>query len=480
MKLGEYVQYDGLGLAALVNAGDVSARELGQVALQAIEVTNPQIKAIVEVYEDSVAGLQDAELPDGPFKGVPFLVKDLVLHEAGRRCEYGSDLGEGLVAEHDTDLARRFKAAGLVTVGRTKTPEMGFNISTENRVHGPVHNPWNLTRSSGGSSGGSAAAVAAGITPLAHANDGGGSIRIPAACCGLFGMKPTRGRVPIGPDSADGLNGLGIEHVVSRTVRDSAAALDAIQGGVPGDPYFISGPERPYLEELTRTPQKLKIAVAELPWNDIPVSRECDLALKNTTQLCESLGHEVTLARPDLGVSWDRFMEANAQVWCSNMAFWIMGLAAATGRVPGPDTLQAATIGCFEYGRGISATDLHGAFGVFNTMNRSFAPFFEQYDILLTPTMAAAPQSLGTFDANKPHTGLEWTGKIFAAAPFTPIFNVTGQPAMTVPLATSAEGLPIGMQFAAKFGDEGTLFRLAAQLEDAQPWISRRPPVFAG
>jgi amidase len=480
MKLDEYVKYDGLGLAELVKTGEVTALVLAATALEAIAATNPQVQAVIETYDDVLDSLDGQPAGDGPFAGVPFLVKDLVLHQKGRKCELGSRMGAGLVMPHSTDLANRYAAAGLVTIGRTKAPEMGFNLTTENKFHGPVHNPWNLERSPGGSSGGSAAAVASGMVPLAHANDGGGSIRLPASACGLFGMKPTRGRIPIGPDSADGLNGLGIEHVLTRSVRDSAAAMDATQGPGSGDPYIISAPMRPYLEEVGASMDKLKIAFSGLPNSDREPSAECRKALSRTVSLCTDLGHDMIEARPDLGVSWERFMLANARIWCSNMAFWITSLSAATGRKPGLDMLEATTLACYEYGLTLSAVELHEAFDILNTVSRSVAPFFEKYDLLLTPTLPDPPQPLGTFNADAPgYDGLGWSSKTLGSCPYTPLFNVTGQPAMSVPLEHSSEGLPIGMQFAAKFGDEATLFRLAGQLEEARPWISRRPPVFA-
>jgi amidase len=481
MKLSEYVKYDGLGLAALIKSGEVTPRELAMTALEAIAVTNPQVQAVIETYEDVLPDLDKKPLGSGLFAGVPFLVKDILLHQKGRKCENGSRMGAGMVAPHSSDLANRFEAAGLVTLGRTKTPEMGFNLTTENKFHGPVHNPWNLERSPGGSSGGSAAAVAAGMVPLAHANDGGGSIRIPASACGLVGLKPTRGRTPIGPDYGEPLNGMGIEHVVSRSVRDCAAALDVTQGPGVGDPYSIPAPARPYLEEVGAPAGKLRIAVAALPLHNGPVSPDCQRALRNTVSLCTDLGHEVIEDRPSLGMMWEDFILANARVWCSSLAYWIQGLSQLSGHKPSLDVLETSTLACYEYGMAVSAPQLHDALSVFNTVNRSVAPFFQKYDLLLTPTLPEPPQPLGTFDADAPgYDGLSWSARTLGSCPYTPLFNVTGQPAISVPLEISSEGLPLGMHFAAKFGDEATLFRLAAQLEQARPWFSRKPPVFAG
>jgi amidase len=268
--------------------------------------------------------------------------------------------------------------------------------------------------------------------------------------------------------------------VVSRSVRDSAAAMDACQGPGLGDPYVIAPPIRPFLYEVTAGTPRLKIAVQGVPHSDGPVSKDCLRGLADTASLCADLGHEVIEAQPDLGVSWEAFMLANARVWCSNMAFWITGLAQVTGRKPGLDMLEATTLACYEYGLGVSAVQLHEAFDTLNRVSRSVAPFFEEYDLLLTPTLPDPPQPLGTFDADASgFDGLGWSAKTLSSCPYTPLFNTTGQPAMSVPLEHSSEGLPIGMQFVAKFGNEATLFRLAGQLEEARPWINRKPPVFA-
>lgn len=481
MKISDYVKYDGLGLAGLMARGDVSPAEVAQAALDAIASVNPDVGAVIDTYPDRARPTSLDDFPDGPFRGVPFLVKDLVLHEAGRLCESGSRLGAGLVVPYDTDLMVRYRAAGLNTLGRTKSPEMGFNISTENILHGPVHNPWNSERSAGGSSGGAAAAVASGMVPLAHANDGGGSIRIPAAACGLVGLRPTRGRTPLGPDAGQALNGFGIEHVVSRSVRDSAAALDATEGPGIGDPYEIVRPSRPYLEAMQTPPRGLRIALMTQAWGGARTTPDIVAALQSTARLLEDLGHHVEEAAPDLGMSWDSFIETNAIIWCANIASWIGGLASAVNRPINLDTLERATLACYDYGRRLTAGEYLAADANCNAVSRRVAPFFRRYDILLSPVLPQAPQPLGVHDANGPcASGLEWTQRIFTASPFTPIFNMTGQPAMSLPLHQGNDGLPIGLQFAARYGDDETLFRLAAQLESACPWAGRQPPVFAG
>ncbi|QRN97591.1 amidase [Archangium violaceum] len=475
MKLNEYTQYDGLGLAELVRSKEVTPEELVQTALAAIERVNPRINAVVAPMRDEARATLTRGLPQGPFTGVPFLLKDAVLHAANVPCEMGSRLAAGLVMPQDSELMARFRQAGIVPVGRTNTPEMAFNVTTEPLFHGPSRNPWNPEYSTGGSSGGSAAAVQAGIVPLAHANDGGGSIRIPASLCGVFGLKPTRGRTPIGPDAADGLNGLGIEHVVSRSVRDSAAMLDATLGPDVGEPYQIQAPERPYLKELEREPGRLRIALSRVPPSGVPVSPECVAAVEDAARLCQELGHEVVEASPQFDASG--FNHANTVIWSSNLAVWVGGMAAATGRSP-EETLEATTWATVQYGRGLTATELQLAFATVNQVTRAVGRFFTGYDLLLTPTVAVPPYKLGVVDANVRMTAEEWIDRIFTFCPFTALFNFTGQPAMSVPLYWS-DGLPIGVQFAGRWGDEATLFRLAAQLERARPWASRRPPVHA-
>jgi amidase len=471
MNYREYAAFDGLGLAALVARGEVSAAELAACARAAIEALNPKINAVIEVFDPPEAG---ADSDTAPFRGVPFLLKDLVIHAAGHLNEMGSRLAAGIRMPHDTDLMRAFRAAGLVTMGRCSTPELGFCTTTEPLANGPTRNPWDLARMPGGSSGATAAAVAAGIVPLAHANDGGGSIRIPASCCGLVGLKPTRGRTPMGPDTGDALNGLGVEFAVTRTVRDAAALLDRVQGGRPGDPYFITPPVRPYRAELDQSPGRLRIAWTAGPWSGVPVDAEVQAALAETVDRCAGLGHVMVEARPE--IDHERYFGATVTLWTANLANWVGELAHATGRKPGPDALEATTLACYEHGRRLTAVDLHQAIGVMNEVSRKVAPFFVGHDLLLTPTNALIPQPLGTYNANDPKldaTG--WARHIFSFAPFTALFNMTGQPAISLPLARTPRGLPIGMQFVGRWGDEGTLFRLARQLEEAAPWPQLAP-----
>jgi amidase len=482
MKLSEYLDQDAVGLAELVTSGEIAPDEPARCALQAIELFDPHVQALVELYPDRVNAEYLETLPGGPLRGVPMLFKDLICHEAGQKLEAGSRLAEGLTVPTSTDLADRFQAAGLLNLGRTKSPEMGFNTTTESVAHGPVHNPWKMGVSAGGSSGGAAAAVASGMVPVAHANDGGGSIRIPAAACGIIGLKPTRGRVPIGPDAAEGLNGLGIELAVTRTVRDMAAVLDAVEGPGVGDPYEIARPNEPYADLIRRDPGRLRIAV----WRDLATetraTEEVLEELDKTVQTCRALGHEIIeIGRLDLGVSWDSFVEANAKVWCANMAHWVMDLAKLMDRPINEDTLEHTTLACVEYGRQQGAVSFLEAFDVFNLVSRRIGRTFEECDIILSPTLPRPPVPHGVFNANEAGlSGLEWTAKIFDGTIYTALFNVTGLPAISLPLGWSDSlALPIGMQFGAGFGREDRLLALAAQLERAGAWTIRIPPRLA-
>ncbi len=474
MKLSEYRNYDALGLASLVRKQEVQAIELAELAFKAIGELNPELNGVLEIFEYPLDNLDSGCVNDAPFAGVPFLIKDLILHQQGRKNEMGSRLCKDMIAPHDTDLATKFKEAGLVTLGRTATPEMGFCTTTESLLNGPTRNPWNTDMMPGGSSGGSAAMVASGVVPVAHANDGGGSIRIPAACCGLVGLKPSRGRTPIGPDAGEGLNGLGIEHVVTRSLRDCAAILEATEGPMSGDPYAIIRPEKSYLSELDQKCAPLKIGFTSKAWSGVHVDAEIAEKTKRAALLCADLGHHVEEASPLF--DYDNFQEATITFWCANIAAWVSQIAEMTGQNPTGDILEATTLACYEYGLGLKATDMVNAFAIMNMTSRQTAGFFEKYDILITPTTALLPQKIGTYNANDPTLGAHgWTDHIFSFAPFTALFNMTGQPAISLPLSMSATGLPIGTQFIGGAGREDVLFRLSSQLEQAAPWVARHP-----
>lgn len=476
MQLSEYVKYDGLGLAALVTAGDVTAAELEALARQAIERVDGHLNAVVETWAAT-----DEAVEAGPFSGVPFLIKDVAISMKGKRVELGSRIAAGHVAQEDSNLMRHFRRAGLVTIGRTTSPEMAFSTTTESVHNGPTHNPWNLDRSAGGSSGGSAAAVAAGIVPLAHATDAAGSIRIPAAMTGLFGLKPTRGRVSNGPGMDEVFNGFGVQLGVSRTVRDSAALLDAINVADPGDPYFTPPLPGGFLNALQRAPAGLRIGVMMPAWNGQGPSSETAAVLQDAAALCRALGHHVDEVVVPLGVSWEAFVHANAQIWCANLVGWVDGFAGAYGRPVDLSTLEASTLACYEYGRRAQAPAFVAALEVRNRVSRALGAVFVGHDVVMTPTVPEAAQVIGAYAEGTAHMdGLDWTGHVFRHAPYTPAFNVAGLPAMSVPLGQSGAGLPIGVQFAAGWEQDGLLLRLAAQLEEAAPWANRVPAVWAG
>ncbi|QDG69762.1 amidase [Janthinobacterium tructae] len=477
MQLHEYTSFDGLGLAQLLRTGAVSAAELHDAALRACAAVNPQINAVVELWPADFSTLDHT----APFAGVPFLIKDVAVTMAGQRSEAGSRLGAGHVATLDSHLMTQFRAAGLLTFGRTSTPEMAFATTTEPVLYGATRNPWNVSVSAGGSSGGAAAAVAAGIVPLAHATDAAGSIRVPAASTGLFGLKPSRGRVSNGPAMDEIFSGLGVQLGVSRTVRDSAALLDCVQGVMAGEPYVTHAPNFTWLSQVDVAPGKLRIGVQRMAPNGARPVPAVDIALQDTVRLLESLGHHVEEAAPALGVSWQAFVHANAGIWCANLVPWIAALAQESGRAASLDTLEAATLACYQYGQTVSAVDFVAALDVRNTVTRHAGALFEQYDCLLTPTMPDVPWQLGRYGKDETQLdGPGWTARLFEHSPYTPLANVAGLPAMSVPLAMSNEGLPIGMQFMAGYAQDGTLLRLAGQLERAAPWLPRRPPVWAG
>jgi amidase len=476
ISFNDYTSYDGLGLAELVTRKELKPEELVATALAAVEKVNPELNAVVQTLSPQAEAEIRGGLPQGRLTGVPFLIKELVLHAKNVRCDMGSKLAQGFVAPTDTELMARFRHAGLVLVGTTQTPELGYSPTTETVLYGPVRNPWDPTRSPGGSSGGSSAAVAAGIVPIAHANDGGGSIRIPASCNGLVGLKPSRDRVPTGPDYGDPLCGLACEFAVTRSVRDAAALLDAVAGADVGAPGHPVPPARPYLEQVSTPPGRLRIAWTTTPASGTKVDPECEKAVHDTVRLLTELGHTLVEDRPRY--DWDDFLHSVHVIWTAYTTAAVDGLAEALGRKPGPDNLEAVTLACYEDGNRHTAADLFKAIGHGNLLSRQVGAFFQSVDAFVTPTLARAPAPLGEFDQNrKGMTAMEWTRQIFTFAPFTPIFNSTGQPAISLPLHWSASGLPIGVQIAGRFGDEATLFRLAAQLEQARPWAGKRPPV---
>jgi amidase len=475
-KSDEFAFMDATTLAELVRRREVPASELVDAAINRIEHLNPVINAVVTPMYEQAHAVAAGKLTKGPFTGVPFLLKDMIASYAGVRMTQGSSFMRDFVPTTDSELVVRLKHAGLIIIGKTNTPELGLLPTTEPRLFGPSRNPWDTSRSTGGSSGGSAAAVAAGLVPMAHANDGGGSIRVPASCCGLFGLKPTRARNPLGPTFGDVMSGLVAEHAVTRTVRDCATLLDATSGPDLGDPYYAPSPKRPFLKEVGADPGQLRIAFTTKAANGVPVHGDCVDAVHDAAALCAELGHEVVEAAPSIdgGLVGRAFMT----LWSVGCAWMIDGAASSMGREPVQDQFEPSTWAIYEKGRKRSAPAYLSTLTTLQSVSRIIARFFVDYDLLLTPTLAEPPLPLGSFDS-PPEDPIYAHRRTAAFTPFTLFYNITGQPAMSVPLFWNDEGLPIGVHFVGRFGDEATLFRLAAQFETAHPWANRHPLVSA-
>jgi amidase len=407
---------------------------------------------------------------------VPFLLKDLGAQLTGTRTTGSGKLWADFVADHDSTIVARYKAAGLVTFGKSASPEMGLAPSTEPAMFGPCRNPWNTEHSAGGSSGGAAAAVAARVLPMAHATDGGGSIRVPASACGLYGLKPTRARNPSGPDVGEGWGGQSTGHCVSVTVRDSAALLDASNGPDLGDPYWAPPPTGRFLDEVGRHPGKLRIALCTSPWNGEPVDAECRQAAEDAAKLCEGLGHGVEPARPEFDVT--AFREATRIVIAANVLATLQARAKAVGKTLAASDVEPLTWSMAELGLKHTAADYARSITTIHGVGRAVARFFTRFDVLLTPTMCAPPWPIGVLSLSSKNAEAYLTA-VNRSIGFTSLFNAAGNPAASLPLHWSKQGLPVGVQLVTRFGDEATLLRLSAQIETAKPWRDRRPPVVA-
>ncbi len=479
MDLAEYSRCDGVALAELVNRRKVSPKELADRAEEAVEKVNPKINAVIEVFHDRVEEMKGAPTPPGPFAGVPFLMKDIGSGEAGRKQEFGSRLMKGYVVQKDPFLTMRFKAAGLTLLGRTTTPEFALGASTESALSGDTHNPWNLERMAGGSSGGSAAAVAAGIVPMAHGSDNGGSIRIPASACGLVGLMPSRGRVTLGPDMSETWPGMLQEFLVSRTVRDSAAMLDAVSAPAPGDPFVIRQPVRPYASEVGAPVPPLRIAWTADSWQpETTTDPEIVDAVEDAVSVLEKAGH--TLAHASPAFDYETYFKATVDAWSFGLYAGFEMFAAMTGRPLNEETLEPVMLSFYEYSKRLPAGTMFGTELALNGFRRTFGEFFTTYDLLVTPTLVKLPQPLGTY--SKMRKDLDYVGFMRlndSIRIHPPAANVTGQPAISLPLGWSRSGLPIGVQFMARFGEESLLLRLASALEREMPWKDRVPPVHA-
>jgi len=470
--IAEYETLDALGLAELVRRRAVTALEVAETAIALIEERNPALNAIVARLYDQAREAIVAGLPEGPFTGAPYLFKELVVSVLGAPTTYASRLFAQNMPAAESELVRRCRAAGLVVLGKTNSSEFGLMPVTEPHLFGPTRNPWNTQHTPGGSSGGSAAAVAAGMLPMAHATDGGGSIRIPASCCGLFGLKPTRGRITAGPEGGEGLAGLAAQHAVSWSVRDNAALLDATAGPMPGDPYFAAPPQRSFLEAAGRDPRRLRIAFAVEAPNGAAIHPDCIAATRETARLCEELGHIVEEASPEFDIatvvrSFNTIFQANTMANVGRVT---------GGKLPAEGQIEPMSRAIAARGMDISAPAYIASVHAMHRESRRIAAFFERFDAWLTPTLAYPPPRIGHFDMDVPDVDL-WLSRLLDFIPFTFLFNVTGQPAMSVPLGMSGDGLPVGVHFAGRHGDEEMLFSLAGQLERAAPWSGRRPKV---
>jgi Asp-tRNA(Asn)/Glu-tRNA(Gln) amidotransferase A subunit family amidase len=468
----EYENYDALGLAELVRRKEVSPTELLEAAIERVEARNPAVNAVtMKLYDYARKVIADG-LPDGPFRGVPFLMKDLTSPVAGVKMTRGSRFfADTPPSPADSEHVKRLRKAGLVIFGRTNTCELGLSLTCEPQLHGPTRNPWNLAHISGGSSGGAAAAVAARMLPIAHASDGFGSIRAPAACCGLVGLKPTRSRNTFAPFAGEGLGGVSTEHAVSLSVRDSAALLDATRGAGAGDPYVAPLPARPYLEEVSAKPTALKIAWTVKAPNGAPVDAECLRLLKETVQLCADLGHRVEEHDPEIdgAAIVPTFLTlASANTVVNLASHPTAGRPAREGDVERITWLTA------KMGEKVSAADYVRATQTAHRLGRQMAAFHADWDVLLTPGLASPAVKLGWLNMMMEDVDEYWR-RVFAFSPFTVWFNLTGQPGLMLPLGQSSGGLPLAVQLVGRFGDESTLIRLGAQLESARPWFGRKP-----
>ena len=492
MTHDEYLSHDATELGRLVHAGEVTGPELLEIALARIAAFNPKVNAVVRLMVDDAE--RDARRePEGPFAGVPFLAKDLTTMYVGHPTSGGSRYLAGHPAGWSSELAQRIRASGACVVGKTNTPEWGLLPVTESELWGACLNPWDTERSAGGSSGGSAAAVATGMVPMAGGGDGGGSIRIPASCCGLFGLKPTRGRTPTGPKRGQLWRGAAVEHVITRSVRDSATMLHATHGPDVGAPFVIAPPERSFTDEPTMEPGRLRIAWTTTPAVPTDVHPDCVAAVHDAVALLEELGHEVV--EDHVTIAGRPFTKSFLTIIAGELGADLADAAALLGRRPRRTELEAATWALALVANALSAKEYASALRTMEIIGRDVGAFFERYDVILTPTVSMPPPPIGAIGTSRRDKALLGilgrfgSGRLIKAAgmldeaartaldfiPWTPIYNATGHPAMSVPLWWNTANLPIGVHFVGRFGDEATLFRLAGQLERARPWFERLP-----
>ena len=479
LALTEYAAYDALGLAALVASGQVSPRELALTAAAAIAAVNPSLNAVVETYPDRIEGLDERTLGPGPFRGVPFLIKDFFGHEAGRTIEFGSRLCRGMISQQDTYLFKLFRAAGLNVLGRSAAPEYSMAGTTENALYGRTSTPWKHGYSSGGSTGGGMAAVAAGIVPIAHGSDIAGSIRIPASFCGGVGLKPSRGRVSLGPLQDENGFGLGQNFVQTRSVRDAAAMLDCLAVPQVGDPFLIPRPADSYASLARQRSPSLRVGWSTRPLMGFPVDGEVAQAVERTAAQLAGMGHQVVEESPEFdGLQAMRHM---TDVWFFGFDQRIDGYAKRSGHAIGPDTLEPITYKIYEHAKAMKPAAFIAAIAGMNIARRQLARFFTRHDVWLCPTTSRVAEPWGTYNLGRADVALEDLAEEIFRGPcqFTLPHNVLGVPAISLPLAMHSSGLPIGVQLAAAHASEHVVLQLAAALEEALPWADRVPPLHA-
>ena len=475
MTIEGYADLDATDLAGLVARGELSALEVLEEAIERVERVNPQLNALVYPWYDHARNRVRKGLPQGPFHGVPFLLKDLYEDYGGQPQSNGCRALAGTVADRDCEMVARYKAAGLSIFGRTASPEFGLSTTTESALHGATRNPWNPDLTSGGSSGGASSMVAAGVLPIANASDGGGSIRVPASCTGLFGLKPTRGRNPMGPDVGEGWSGLATVHAVSRSVRDSALLLDCTAGPDVGAPYWAEPPQRPFVEEVGRDVEGMKVAVIRDAWFGVETHPDCLDAVDAAAGLCSGLGLEVEEATLPVPRS---MLDADLQIIYSNARETVELIEQNLGRLVTEDDVEKNNLRMAREDRGSGADYVRALNGI-HALGRLVARFFLDFDLLLTPTMPVPPMLLGLLSPSREDGEAQWRDVIRTIA-FTSVFNASGNPAASVPLHWNGDGLPIGVQFVAPYGDEAALFRIGSALEQVAPWAHRRPGIHAG
>lgn len=473
MTFEEYRKHDALGLAALIRKKQISPRNLLDLAIARSNEVNPKLNALVVDDRNQALETLASGIPAGPFSGVPFLLKDLGVSMAGTKTTQGSRLFQNVVATKDDPFVRKVLDAGLVVFGKTHSSEFGNSPSAESATFGATRNPWNTDYSAGGSSGGAAAAVAAGIIPVAHGSDGGGSIRIPASACGLFGLKPSRGLVPVGLDGEGARGGLAAQHVISRSVRDSAAFLDALAWLNPGRHLEAKSGEGSFLKQVFRAPGKLRIAMMREPLAQTLVDPECIAAVEHAAALCRELGHEVEEAAPSIDTT--ELSKASGVISVVSLADKIRRREAELGRAVMESDIESGNWEMLAWGRQVPATDYLRSLERIRVAGREMASFMEKYDLILSPTIARMPPKVGSVVLSRP---LEEFGPMaYRMAVFASLYNITGQPAMSVPLFWTEGNMPVGVMFAGRYGQDRMLYRVAAQLEKAKPWFARVPEV---